>query len=244
MSVVRVRGGCGAVASALCNGQGPSPLRRTVPLPFRKGANVSLYAEKVLPRIINVVMNTKQTREIRARVCAGLSGEVVEIGFGTGHNLPFLPPEVTRLRAVEPAGLGVRLAKDRIEAAAVPVEVVGLDGQQLPIEDASADAVLCTWSLCTIPDPVAAVREMRRVLRPGGQLHFVEHGLAPDASVRVWQARLNGMQQRLGGGCHLNRDIAAILGAGGMRTTRLDRYYGKGEPKAFGALYEGTAAVA
>ncbi|GAC1443434.1 MAG: class I SAM-dependent methyltransferase [Mycobacteriales bacterium] len=205
---------------------------------------MSLYGEKILPRVINVVMNTKQTREIRARVCSGLSGDVVEIGFGTGHNLPFLPPAVTRVRAVEPAGLGVRLARDRIEAAGVPVELVGLDGQRLPIADASADGVLCTWSLCTIPDPVAAVREMRRVLRPGGQLHFVEHGLAPDESVRVWQRRLNGFQQRVAGGCNLNRDIPALLTAGGMQTTKLTTYYGKGEPKAFGALYEGTATVA
>ena len=205
---------------------------------------MSLYDEKILPRVINVVMNNKQTREIRARVCSGLSGDVVEIGFGTGHNLPFLPAAVTRVRAVEPAGLGVRLARDRIAAAGVPVEVIGLDGQQLPIPDASADAVLCTWSLCTIPDPIAAVREMRRVLRPGGRLHFVEHGLAPDESVRVWQRRLNGIQQRVAGGCHLNRDIPAILTAGGMQTMTLTSFYGKGEPKAFGALYEGTATVA
>jgi len=202
---------------------------------------VSRYDDKILPRVINVVMNTKQNRQIRARVCAGLAGEVVEIGFGTGHNLPYLPPAVTRLRAVEPAGLGVRLAGERIRQAGVPVDVVGLDGQRLPIADASADAVLCTWSLCTIPDPVAAVREVRRVLRPGGALHFVEHGLAPDQSVRVRQRRLNGIQQRVAGGCHLNRDIPAILAAGGMQTSRLETYYGKGEPKPYGSLYEGTA---
>jgi ubiquinone/menaquinone biosynthesis C-methylase UbiE len=189
-------------------------------------------------------MNTKQTREIRRRVCADLSGDVVEIGFGTGHNLPYLPPEVRSLRAVEPAGLGVRLAAERIAAAGVPVQVVGLDGQALPLEDASAHAVLCTWSLCTIPDPVAAVREMRRVLRPGGRLHFVEHGRAPDEGVRRWQDRLNGMQQRMAGGCHLNRDIPAILRAGGFTITDLDTYYGKGEPKPYGYLYEGRAVGA
>lgn len=205
---------------------------------------MSVYGEKVLPRVINVVMNTKQTRQIRARVCSGLSGDVVEIGFGSGHNLPFLPAAVTRVRAVDPAGLGFRLARDRIVAADVPVEVIGLDGQHVPVDDASADAVLCTWSLCTIPDPVAAVREIRRVLRPGGQLHFVEHGVAPDEAVRVWQRRLNGIQQRVAGGCHLNRDIPAILADGGMQTTRLDTYYGKGEPKPYGFLYEGTAVAA
>jgi ubiquinone/menaquinone biosynthesis C-methylase UbiE len=202
---------------------------------------MSLYGDHVLPRVINVVMNTKQTREIRQRVCADLAGDVVEIGFGTGHNLPYLPATVQSLRAVEPAGLGVRLAQERIVACAVPVQVVGLDGQDLAIEDASADAVLCTWSLCTIPDPVAAVREMRRVLRPGGRLHFVEHGRAPDVRVRRCQDRLNGVQQRVAGGCNLNRDIPAIVQAGGLTITALDTVYGKGEPKPYGFLYEGRA---
>ncbi|MCW2570969.1 MAG: hypothetical protein JWO88_1027 [Frankiales bacterium] len=204
---------------------------------------MSFYGERVLPRVINVVMDTKQTREIRRRVCSDLAGDVVEIGFGTGHNLPFLPSAVRSLRAVEPAGLGVRLAGDRIASTTVPVQVVGLDGQALPLDDASADAVLCTWSLCTIPDPVAAVQEMRRVLRPGGRLHFVEHGRAEDPGVRRWQDRLNGIQQRVAGGCHLNRDIPAIVQAGGLAVTELSTYYGKGEPKPYGFLYEGRAVA-
>jgi ubiquinone/menaquinone biosynthesis C-methylase UbiE len=199
------------------------------------------YADQVLPRITNVAMNTKENRKIRARVCAGLEGEVVEIGFGTGHNLPYLPAEVRRLSAVEPSELSVRLARTRIDAAAVAVEIVGLDGQHLPLADNTADFVLCTWSLCTIPDPVAAVAEMRRVLRPGGTLHFVEHGRAPDESVRKWQDRLNGLQQRVAGGCNLNRDMPAIIESAGMTITRLDTYYGKGEPKPYAATYEGVA---
>ena len=202
---------------------------------------MGFYDDRMLPHLINAVMNTKQTRQIRQRVSAGLHGEVLEIGFGTGHNLPFLPAEVSRLRAVEPSGVGVRLAQARIDATPIPVEVIGLDGQRLPVEDDSVDAVLCTWSLCTIPDPVAAVREVRRVLRPGGELHFVEHGRAPDPQVRRWQDRLNGLQQRVGGGCNLNRDITAILEAGGLSITRLETYYGKGEPKPYAAMYEGVA---
>ena len=205
---------------------------------------MSVYQERVLPHVINLVMNTKQTREIRQRVCAGLKGEVLEIGFGTGHNLPYVPADVTRLVAVEPSERSIRLAHDRITGAGFAVDVVGLDGQRLPLDDDSVDAVLCTWSLCTIPDPIAAVAEARRVLRPGGSFHFVEHGLAPDEGVRRWQNRLNGIQQKLGGGCNLNRDITSIVEAGGMTVTNLDNYYGKGEPKPYAYMYEGVAAPA
>ena len=204
---------------------------------------MSLYREQVFPRVMNAVMANARMAQTRARVCAAVRGDVVEIGFGTGLNLPHLTPAVTRLRAVEPSGLGVRLAADRIATAPFPVEVAGLDGQSLPFEDASADEVLCTWSLCTIPDPVRAVQEVRRVLRPGGRMHFVEHGRAPDESVRRWQDRLNGIQRRLACGCHLNRDIPALIEAAGMRIERLDTYYGKGEPKPYGAMYEGVATA-
>jgi SAM-dependent methyltransferase len=147
------------------------------------------------------------------------------------------------LLAVEPSGRSVELARERIDASPIDVEVVGLDGQSLPVGDASVDAVLCTWSLCTIPDGVAAVREARRVLRPGGTFHFIEHGLAPDEGVRRWQNRLNPIENRIAGGCNLNRDIAGVIEAGGLRITKLDRYYNAGEPKALGAMYEGVAAI-
>ena len=202
---------------------------------------MGLYDDRVLPHLLNVVMNNKQSRRIRSRVCTGLSGEVVEIGFGTGHNLPFLPASVTKVYAVEPSGVGVRIASERIAASPVDVDVVGLDGQRLPLADESVDTALCTWSLCTIPDPVAAVREVHRVLRPGGRLHFVEHGASPDAGVRRWQERLNGMQQRVFGGCNLNREIDAIVIEGGLRIESLDTYYSKGEPKPFAWFSEGRA---
>lgn len=205
---------------------------------------MGFYVDSVLPHVINVVMNTEQTREIRRRVCAGLAGEIVEIGFGTGHNLPFLPTAVTVVKAVEPSATGVKLARERINNSVARVDVVGLDGQHLPLPDTSVDAALCTWSLCTIPDPVGAIREIRRVLRPGGALHFAEHGLAPDARVRIWQNRINGIQRMIGGGCHLNRDITAIIESGGLTTHKLDRYYSKDEPKTYGATYEGIAIAA
>jgi len=202
---------------------------------------MAIYRDRVFPRIMNLLMDNKQNRRIRARVCGDLEGDVVEIGFGTGLNLPHLPAGVTLLRAVEPSELGVHIARDRINSSPVPVQIVGLDGQHLPFEDHSADAVLSTWTLCTIPDAVAALREVRRVLRPGGMLHFVEHGTAPDAGVRRWQDRLNGVQRRLGCGCNLNRDIPALIQAGGLTISHLDTYYSPGEPRPFGATYEGAA---
>lgn len=204
---------------------------------------MGFYGDRVLPHVIDVVMDAEQVRGIRQRVCSGLRGDVVEIGFGTGHNLPFLPAEVERLRAVEPSERSVALAQHRIAASDVPVEVVGLDGQQLPLADKSVDAVLCTWSLCTIPDPEAAVREAARVLRSGGQMHFAEHGRAPEHGVRRWQNRLNGIQQRVGGGCHLNRDIPSIIEAAEMKITQLDAHYAERTPRPYAYMYEGTATA-
>ncbi|MEJ7706494.1 MAG: class I SAM-dependent methyltransferase [Nocardioidaceae bacterium] len=204
---------------------------------------MAFYRDRVFPRVMNLALNTKEVRKVRARVCGDLQGDVVEIGFGTGHNLPYLPVDVARLRAVEPSGLGVRIAQDRIAASPVPVQIAGLDGQSLPFEENSADAVLSTWTLCTIADAVAAVREIRRVLRPGGALHFVEHGKAPDEAVVKWQNRFNGIQQRVACGCNLNRDIPALIEAGGLTLSRLDTYYSPGAPKILGSSYEGVAVA-
>lgn len=199
------------------------------------------YENRVLPKLQDHALDTAHARRIRARVTAPLAGEVVEVGFGTGHNLPYLPPGVTRLLAVEPSQPSIQVAAARIAASAVPIDVIAPDAQRLPMPDASVDAALCTWSMCSIPDPVAAVAEVRRVLRPGGQLHFVEHGVAPDPNVRKWQGRLNGFQRRLMGGCTLDRDIPEILRLGGMTATHLKRYYLPGGPKPFAAMYEGIA---
>jgi ubiquinone/menaquinone biosynthesis C-methylase UbiE len=202
---------------------------------------MGFYAQRVFPKIMNAVMNTKQTRRIRAEVCAPLSGDVVEIGFGSGLNLPHLPDAVVRLRAVDPMERGQDLAAKRIAATAIPVEFIGVDGQVLPVEDHSVDAVLATWTLCTIPDAAAAVREVHRVLKPGGKLHFVDHGRAPDEKVRKWQNRLNGVQNRLACGCNLNRDIPALIESGGMTIEQLTTFHAKGEPKTIGWTYQGVA---
>lgn len=205
---------------------------------------MAFYRDAIFPRLMNRLMDNENNREIRARVCGALVGDVVEIGFGTGLNLPHLPAAVTSLRAVDPSALGARIAAPRMAASPVAVELAGLDGQSLPFADESADAVLSTWTLCSIPDAVAALREVRRVLRPGGTLHFVEHGAAPEEGVRRWQDRLDPIQRRVAGGCHLNRDIPALIEAGGLRLQQLDTYYGAGEPKVFGWQFEGTATPA
>ena len=204
---------------------------------------MGLYTERVLPRILNATGGASRLEPLRRRVCAGLAGDVVEIGFGSGLNVPFYPAAVTRVAAVEPADLSWRLAAGRVQGARAPVQRAGLDGQSLPFADGSYDAALSTWTLCTIPDVAAALAELRRVLKPGGTFHFLEHGLAPDEDVRRWQRRLEPLQKRLVGGCHLTRPIAGLLTAAGFTVTGLDVFYETGTTKVTGADTLGVAVA-
>ena len=202
---------------------------------------MGVYGDRVLPRVVNVACGVKTVRPLRRRVCAGLEGDVVELGFGSGHNVPFYPPAVARVAAVEPADLGWKLAQKRVGASGVPVERSGLDGQSLPFPDDSFDTALSTWTLCTIPDLPAALAEVRRVLKPSGTFHFLEHGLAPDEKVRRWQHRLNPLQNRLFGGCNLNRPIVNLLRGAGFTITEVDVFYEEGAPKFMAADSLGVA---
>jgi ubiquinone/menaquinone biosynthesis C-methylase UbiE len=204
---------------------------------------VGFYADQIVPRLVNVSCGMALLRPSRKRVCAGLQGRVIEIGFGSGFNVPFYPDTVSSVSAVEPADLAWELAQERLAKATVPVDRSGLDGQSLPFPDNSFDSALSTWTLCTIPDVHAALCEVRRVLRPGGTFHFVEHGLAPDEDEKVqrWQHRLEPIQKAVAGGCHLTRDIPALVRAAGFEIRDLDTFYEEGTPKVLGALSLGVA---
>lgn len=202
---------------------------------------MGFYAEQVLPRVINVACGLKTAVPLRQRVCEGLHGQVVELGFGSGLNVPHYPAAVTGVAAIEPAETGWKLARKRLEATDVPVERKGLDGQSLPLPDDSCDTALSTWTLCTIPDVATALQEVRRVLKPGGTFHFVEHGLAPDTKVQRMQHRLEPLQKRLFGGCHLTRQVPDLLAAAGFEITELDTFYEDGAPRFLAADSLGVA---
>jgi SAM-dependent methyltransferase len=198
------------------------------------------YGDRVLPRLVDRSLGERVTGALRERVCSGLTGEVVEIGFGSGGNVPHYPAAVRTVAAVEPSDLAWRLAERRLWDTTVPVRRSDVDGQRLSASDGVFDSALSSWTLCTIPDPTVALAELHRVLKPGGTLHFVEHGLAPDERVRRWQRRLEPLQKRLYGGCHLTRPILDIVGAGGFTVTTVDVFYDEG-PKPFVAISLGTA---
>lgn len=203
---------------------------------------MGVYSDQVLPRIIDRTCGMRPLRPLRQRVCGGLTGRVLEVGFGSGLNVPYYPAGVDSVAAVEPSDVGWRLAGKRLARATVPVERSGLDGQALPFEDASFDSALTTWTLCTIRDVAHALGEVRRVLEPGGALHF-QHGLAPEERVRRHQRRLEPLQRRLFGGCHLTRPISELVTAAGFEVVAVDTFYEKGAPKPLGAVYLGLAVA-
>ena len=202
---------------------------------------MGIYSEQVLPRFIDKALGTAEIQRWRERTTAGLAGEIVEIGFGSGLNVPVYPAEVESVLAVDPSLLGRKLAADRVAASAARITYAGLDGERLAIADASLDGALCTFTLCTVPHAEAALAEIMRVVRPGGRFHLVEHGRAPEPKVARWQERLDPVQRRLGDGCHLSRDTVALLTAAGFEIVDLEQRYVKG-PKPW-SWFTRAAAV-
>ena len=193
-----------------------------------------------MPRLVDRALSTPEVDARRALVCSGLRGRVLEIGFGSGLNVAHYPESVADALAVEPSNLAWRIAQPRIAESGRSVERAGLDGQHLAVEDGSVDAVLSTYTLCSIPDVDAALREVRRVLKPDGALHFLEHGLAPQPSVQKWQHRLQPVQSLFAGGCHPDRPIDVLIKKSGLKIANLDLRYGSG-PRWVSYLYRGRA---
>jgi ubiquinone/menaquinone biosynthesis C-methylase UbiE len=204
------------------------------------------YTDRVLPHLVHWTLRSGRFRRLRQECLQGLSGTVLEVGFGSGLNLPWYPREVNRLWFIEPSAEARRMAREAIAAAPFPVEPLGgplgAGAEAIPLPDGAVDAAVSTWTLCTIPDVERALREMRRVLRPGGQFRFVEHGRSSEARVARWQDRLTPLQKKLAGGCHLNRPIDRLIEEAGFRLERINRFYGKG-PKIATYLYAGVALL-
>ncbi len=206
---------------------------------------MGFYDRVILPRFINCACGTKPIMKQREKIVPQAEGVVLEIGIGTGLNLPYYAPDrIERLIGLDPSEESWRLAGEKAARLPFDVEFIGLPGEEIPLAADSVDTVLVTFSLCTIPDPVAALRGMGRVLRPGGKLIFCEHGEAPDAGVRRWQGRINPLWRRIAGGCNLNRPIPRLLEQGGFTVAAMEQMYLPGTPRIAGYNYWGSAAAA
>jgi ubiquinone/menaquinone biosynthesis C-methylase UbiE len=203
---------------------------------------VGFYREQVVPRLIDKMCGATAMRPWRTEVTAGLTGRVVEIGFGSGLNVDHYPAAVECVMAVEPATVARRLSEARVRRSTVPVTHIGLDGQAISLDDHSCDSALCTFTLCTIADVARALSEVRRVLRPGARFHFLEHGVAPDAAVAAWQRRVEPLPRRLADGCHLTRDPVALIEAAGFTVDHVAQRYASG-PKPWSWFSVGTAVT-
>jgi ubiquinone/menaquinone biosynthesis C-methylase UbiE len=201
---------------------------------------MGLYARFVLPHLLAMATRNAALVPFRKRVGRAAIGRVLDLGIGTGLNLPFYGPEVSSVVGVDPSAALLRMAADQVRGARMPVELVVGGGERLPLDDRSIDTVVTTWTLCSVGDPVATLREARRVLRPGGSLLFVEHGHAPDQGVARWQDLLTPTWRRVAGGCHLNRRVDEIVRTAGFRLDGLRMGYLPG-PKILTFMYEGAA---
>lgn len=201
---------------------------------------MGFYSDVILPRLCDLAMRNNQLVPYRERVIGAAEGRVLEVGIGSGMNLPYYRPPVREVLALEPAPRLVSMARSASHATGMLVNFIEASAEAIPLDKHSVDTVVTTWTLCSIPQGATALAEMRRVLRPGGKLLFVEHGLAPDESVRWWQDRLTPPWRCISGGCHLNRPIRSMIEGAGFRMDRVETGYMPG-PKPMTFMYEGSA---
>ena len=203
---------------------------------------MSFYNDRILPHVINLAMRNRELGPYRERVVSQAQGRVLEIGIGSGLNLPLYGSRVDAILGLDPAARLLAMAQDAAIRSKIPVTLINGSAQAIPIDRGSIDTLVTTWTLCSIPDAAAGLQEMRRVLKPGGEFLFVEHGRAPEENVRRWQNRLTPLWKRIGGGCHLNRPIRTLIEGAGFRIIRLDTGYARG-PRPMAFFYEGCAAT-
>jgi len=201
---------------------------------------MNFYEQWILPRLVDVAMRNKEATRYRSQIVPQARGSVLEIGVGSGLNLPFYGADVEQLYALDPSEELLTMARKKARDMALPVKFITHSGEAIPLDTGSVDTVVTTWTLCTIPDPVQALKEMRRVLKPDGVMLFAEHGLAPEANVQGWQRRLNPLWRRIAGGCNLDRKIDQLMQTAGFQITAIEMNYAKG-PRPMSYVYAGQA---
>src|SRR5437667_12363 len=186
---------------------------------------MAFYSKYILPRLIDLAMKNPATTECRSRIIPRATGRVLDVGIGSGLNLRFYGPRVTKLWGIDPSSELLEMARPKLKSVSFSIELLALSAEEIPLPQGSIDTIVLTWTLCSIPNPIQALREMRRVLREEGQVVFAEHGLSPEPSVQAWQHRVNPIWCRIAGGCNLNRKVDDILSAGGFKAVELSTSY-------------------
>ena len=201
---------------------------------------MGLYSNLVIPYCIDLAMSGETLKQYRQQLLEDVSGEILEIGFGTGLNLPHYPDSVQKITTIDPNPGMKKVARSRIAASGIDVDNRVLNGESLPMADASFDSVVCTWTLCSIPQANQAVSEVYRLLKPGGKFFFIEHGISQDRAIQIWQNRLTPIQKIIADGCHLNRNIQDIVQQKFNNVT-VKQFYAPKLPKVIGYMYQGIA---
>ncbi|MDJ0724488.1 MAG: class I SAM-dependent methyltransferase [Prochloraceae cyanobacterium] len=201
---------------------------------------MSLYSRLILPYLLDLSLSDPISSKYRKQLLSEVSGEVLEIGFGTGLNLAYYPENITKVTTIDPNPGMNRLARKRIQESKITVDNRLLSSEDLPFPDNNFDSIVSTWTLCSIANIDRAIAEIYRVLKPNGKFYFIEHGLSNEAKIQVWQNRLNPIQKAIGDGCHLNRNIKKIL-ENQFKSIIIEEFYVENAPKIMGYYYKGIA---